>query len=270
MGKSKEYKEKYEIAKKEYLKSCESLTSICKKFKIDRGTFSSNLKSDGIEIVNKQNIAKFNEEIFEVIDTEEKAYWLGFLYADGYVESGNRNAIELSLKSSDIEHLRKFSSFLGFDDNKHIFQDEVRCRFYFRNKKVKNRLISLGCVPQKSLILKFPSEEQVPRELIRHFIRGYVDGDGSLMLGKNHLGEYVKPRFNILGTENFLEGILDVTGWRKLKIQHPSNAYCIEWSGFYVKDYLDFLYKDSTIYLDRKYNKYLKITNIFADYKSRN
>ena len=38
----------------------------------------------------------------------------------------------------------------------------------------------------------------------------------------------------------------------------------------YVKEYLDFLYKDSTIYLDRKYNKYLKIIDIFADYKSRN
>ena len=68
------YKEKYEKAKIEYLKRDRSITSICKEFKMDRGTFSKNLKKDGIEVINKQNICTFNENFFETIDTEEKAY----------------------------------------------------------------------------------------------------------------------------------------------------------------------------------------------------
>lgn len=55
-----------------------------------------------------------------MIDTEEKAYWLGFLYADGAV-SKNTNTIELSLKSSDISHLEKYKSSLSFETNKHIY-----------------------------------------------------------------------------------------------------------------------------------------------------
>ena len=94
------------------------------------------------------------------------------------------------------------------------------------------------------------------------FIRGYVDGDGSVMIGKNHREEYVKPRLSILGTKEFLETLIERTGWRKCKITHPSGAYCIEWNGKYVMDYLDNLYENATIYLDRKYEKYQKLCEL--------
>jgi len=87
---------------------------------LDRGTLSNNFKAEGIEIINKQNITKFNENYFDVIDNPDKAYWLGFLYADGAISSNN-NTVELSLKSSDIKHLEKFRDNLGFSKDKHIF-----------------------------------------------------------------------------------------------------------------------------------------------------
>ena len=65
-------------------------------------------------------------------------------------------------------------------------------------------LNNAGCVPNKSLILKFPSSNIVPTKLLRHFIRGYVDGDGCLCITKPE-----KIELSILGTEEFLQGVLN-------------------------------------------------------------
>lgn len=258
-ARTKEYLSKYNEAKKLVVNQQYSLTKAAKKVGIDRRSLSRCLKEEGYQVINYQNMSKFDEKVFDVIDTEEKAYWLGFLYADGCVES-NRNTIELSLKSSDIRHLEKFRDFLGFDKSKHIFQDDVRCRIMFGNKHTKQSLIALGCTPKKSLTICFPSLQQVPKELRRHFIRGYIDGDGSVMINTKKTA----GRLNILGTKNMLEGIVRYTGWRKTKIsQHgKENVFSVEWCGYYVTDYLDYLYHDASVYLDRKYDKYLQIKNM--------
>ena len=260
MGQSNKYKEKYALAKEMYLQGEKSLTQIGKELGMDRGRLSKNLKAEGIEVINKQNITKFNENFFDKIDSEEKAYWLGFLYADGSVSS-NKNTIELSLQSNDIKHLQKFKQDLNYFDDKHIYLDDVRCRIMITNKHFKESLINLGCIPKKSLVLTFPTPEQVPDEYIHHFVRGYVDGDGSVMIGQDHKGNYNKPRLSILGTETFLKELVNKMGWRQAKIQHSSNVCCVEWSGKYVHDYLDSLYANANVYLDRKYQKYLDLQN---------
>lgn len=108
-----------------------SLTKIAKLFNTSRDTLSSRLKKMGIEVINIQNSTKFNENIFDVIDTEEKAYWLGFLYADGYIETPNDNkksySMELALKLSDVEHLIKFNDFMQHNKN-NVKVDSYRCR----------------------------------------------------------------------------------------------------------------------------------------------
>jgi len=258
-ARTEEYLSKYNEAKKLVLNKKYSLTKASKQVGIDRGSLSRSLKEEGYTVINYQNMTKFNEHVFDKIDTEEKAYWLGFLYADGSVDY-KKNIIELSLKSSDIHHLEKFRDFLGFDKNKHIYQDNIRCRIMFRNKYVKQCLINLGCTPRKSLTICFPSLEQVPKYLHRHFIRGYIDGDGSVMINTQHTA----GRLSILGTQNMLEHIVQATGWRRSKISnhHGENVFSIEWSGYYVSGYLDYLYENASIYLDRKYDKYLQIKKI--------
>ena len=256
MGQYKGYQEKYLLAKEKYLNG-ESLTSISKQLKIDRATLSQNLKKDNVEVINFQNITKFNENFFEIIDTEEKAYWLGFLYADGSI-GDKKNTIEISLQSSDYHHLEKFNESIDGAPDKHIYRDEIRCRICYSNKKTKNDLIKLGCTPKKSLTLTFPSKEQVPDEFLYDFIRGYVDGDGSVMI--NTKG--TNGRLSLLGTKEFIEGLLIRTGWKPMTIQHPSGVYAIEWGGQYNINYLNQLYANANIYLDRKYQKYLEILSI--------
>lgn len=164
----------------------ESLSKLSKEFHTSIPTLSRNLKKLGIEIINHQNETKFNEHVFDEINSEEKAYWLGFIFADGYISS-NSYRFELSLKGSDAEHLYKFNTFMQHNkDNISLGEIQqngktyVRCRWNVSNKHLWNSLNVLGCTPNKSLTLKFPSETALAAELIPNFIRGYFDGDGCL------------------------------------------------------------------------------------------
>lgn len=169
------------------------------KIKGNRNTISKILKENNIEIPNKNNkLYNYNDTIFEIIDTEEKAYWLGFLYADGNVtkrliKKENRKdkfsyQLELSLAEVDKDHLIKFGRFMfqDFNEEKNLKKKIIKLKekeyiaykITINSKKIVEDLIKLGCVPKKSLILTYPTEEQIPFKLQHHFIRGYFDGDG--------------------------------------------------------------------------------------------
>lgn len=198
---------------------------------------------------------KTNQNIFFKIDTEEKAYWLGFLYADGCVRSGEQdNQIELSLQEKDYEHLVKFRKFIG-NENAIAYREKQKAyRYCFRSKQIKNDLIKLGCTPKKSLTLTFPTKEQVPDNLLRHFVRGYTDGDGCLCIYKG------KMSYELLGTEEFLIGLKQRCSLFEKKVYYAKKNTSVKRLCFSskqdVKNICDWLYKDTNIYLDRKYEKY--------------
>lgn len=259
----------------EYIKNINnnpSLTKIGKKWNIGRNALSKRLKELGIVVINHQNKVKFNEHIFDSIDTEEKAYWLGFIFADGYVSSTN-NKVELSLKSGDTLHLEKFNKFMGGASNKVKIGKSTcgnviyeRCRWFISNKHLKETLISYGCTPNKSLVLKFPNESIFKNKLlIRHFIRGYIDGDGCLSYGnKNH----TEPTISILGTRDFLEGIerhIPELKNYSLHLNDKNNDKTFVLSATYRVAFRVTLrlYKNSTIYLERKYEKYLEFCRLY-------
>lgn len=120
-----------------------------------------------------------NSDYFKEINTSDKAYWLGFLYTDGCIlETRNKTAnklktyiLELSLKSTDKSHLIKFLDSVG--SNSPIADKKIKlngntyyaCRVNICNTELCRDLIRHGCTPRKSLILTFPSDEIVPKEL---------------------------------------------------------------------------------------------------------
>lgn len=247
---------KYEEGKILYLTHNLSLTQIAKQLKIHRGRFTEYLKRQNIQIENKQNISRRYSDVFANVDTEEKAYWLGFLYADGYVGT-ETNHIEIALQPKDISHLQKFAHFINFDGN--IQKSRTRARISFRDKEMHNDLITLGCIPQKSLVLSFPTEEQVPKYLIKHFVRGYVDGDGYV-----GINSYGRGRLGITcGSEQFLTDLANAMNWEKHKIvkDKRNNTKNLEYGGWYVYEMLSVLYKNSSVYLDRKFEKFIEIEN---------
>ena len=88
-----------------------NLQQISAKYNVDHHIVSKEIKKKGYDILDFCHFKKFNEHIFDIIDTEEKAYWLGFIYADGCI-SLKTNAFEISLKYDDINHLNKFNTFM--------------------------------------------------------------------------------------------------------------------------------------------------------------
>ena len=242
-----------------------SLTKLGEREGIDRRTISKHFKKLGIEVINKQNRPKFNINVFDTIDTEEKAYWLGFIFADGYIGSTpireDKKSVynfELSLALKDIEHLEKFRKFIGFE--KEITKDSYRCRIMVANKHFWTTLNNYGCTPNKSLTLKFPN--CIPNNLIRHFIRGYFDGDGCIT--RHVYVNTVSPAINVLGTSDFLNNIInysDTTPNIRHDKRHSEETLILEWHKDDGVKFINYLYNNSSIYLDRKF----KLYNFFKD-----
>lgn len=217
------------------------------------------------KISNQPNRKHVDENIFKKIDTEEKAYWLGFLYADGCVNRTS-NRIELSLKEEDYEHIVKFKNFLKSEHKigkkSKTIKDKtyINYRLGITNKNLKNDLIKHGCVPNKTKILQFP---KLNKKLVKHFIRGYLDGDGCITHQTTS-----KMSLEILGTEDFLRAILDYYKFPSEKYIYTfkhSDIKRLMLSGKNAFKVIDDLYKDSNIYLDRKFNLYNKFAPLFRD-----
>lgn len=205
---------------------------------------------------------KINHNYFKVIDDEHKAYWLGFLYADGY-NNEKFYQVEITLKDEDkyiLEELKKDCEsiydikYKEVNLNGKIFPCN---RLTLYSKEISQDLKKLGCMQKKSLIIKFPTEEQVPNNLIHHFMRGYFDGNGCIsgnnfMLNstKDFLDEYIKRLRN--NTDISKAGYFSVDG-QGHRWSHASKRD--------LNKIFDYLYKDATIYLHRKHNKFVKNNN---------
>lgn len=257
-----------EQAANEYLVTPEnerSLTKLGTKYKIDRRTISKYLKDNGYEVINAQNRCRIDETVFDTIDTEEKAYWLGFLYADGNLNS-KEYKLEINLCANDWQHLKKFQDFLKYTEDKvrispnygYKGSDDI-CRFSVRNKHIWEALNSKGCTPRKSLTLTFPDKAIFSdKKLIFDFIRGYCDGDGTLGIypvagSINHLRE----NLGFVGTESFLQSIVEFLGeYTKVCPKKDNKAFKISYSDLKARKVARMLYENATIYLDRKYQIY--------------
>lgn len=151
-----------------------------------------------------------NENIFETIDTKEKAYWLGFIYADGNIsKKGNR--VGFCLASKDSEILYKFSKFIQ-DENPQIksYKNPKVVYYYLYSKKLKYDLMICNIFPDKTHRIEFPIINQ--HELFLAFLLGFYDGDG----GKNSLS---------CNNLDFLKHICDRMNIEESKIRFEYNMY---------------------------------------------
>lgn len=196
-----------------------------------------------------------NESFFKKIDNENKAYFLGLLFADGYhEEKGNR--IKLSLTEKDIDILNKLKTTIKSThklNHEKPKNGKPKYSFTFRNKQISNDLIKLGLRQKKSFTCRIP---KLNRKMHSHFIRGYFDGDGTI--GINKKGKW---GFGIYGNQGFLKDLLLILP-KELRIQmynHHSIYRLQTGKKSTILDFYEYLYKDATIWLDRKYDMWDKI-----------
>ena len=210
-----------------------------------------------------------NENYFEIIDSEEKAYWLGFIMADGCVTQTDKkyppNRFHLCLKEDDKSHIEKFKEAIQSNneiaikavENKKRNFESITCELRINSKIFVSFLMNNGIVQQKTGKELIPNT--VPQYLIRHFIRGYFDGDGSITVSKAF--RICSASLKIL--EDIVEHFkneLDIMYSIYQDKKYTKPFYTIDSRNYFNnKIVLDYLYKDATVFLDRKHERYLSI-----------
>lgn len=271
--------EKNKIVEYYYNNKNVSMDNISKEINISRRAVSRVLREKGIN-TRLKNRYLLNDNYFNEIDTEAKAYILGFIYADGFVGDEKYNNIVISINDYDIlQWMAKEIEFTGTIRNtkKGGFENSKSgYSLNFSSKIMANRLREIGLYPNKSLtISELP---KISNELMRHFVRGYFDGDGSILLSHNSsyyrngniVKKYIYPTYNfsILGTENFLKSIAKEANFNYVKIKDTKTKEIKSLNICAKKEFdniFNYLYLNSTIKLERKYNKWKEIKSAFTE-----
>jgi hypothetical protein len=198
-----------------------------------------------------------NFSYFNNINTSNKAYWLGYLFADGCVIIRKRHqfvhSYVLKLKIKDVEMLELFNKCLlsnypiKHERGTNCYSISIYSKFLVKN------LIGLGCIPNKSLTLNFPT--CLSSKLYSHFIRGYFDGDGSISFTPSNYSKM----FNIVGTYNVILKIKEILGKLKIpglaivKYKNKNTIYYLQCQNFKgILSIKKYLYKNALIFLLRK------------------
>lgn len=212
-----------------------------------------------------------NKNYFQEINSPEKAYWLGFIFADGFVHRTG-NSFVLTLQEKDRNHLIKFKKAIEFTGNikesgKGGFEGSTkRCTLSFSDKTFSENLRSRGIYPGRSE--KSTSLPLVPKQFFSDVFRGYFDGNGSVYTQRNtswHKGklyEYFPIVISIIGREELLLSMIEETGFekRRLKASKNNNLKYLELYGKKeMPEIYKFLYEDASVYLDRKFNKFTSL-----------
>ena len=250
----------------------ELIASIADKYNVSYQSIWKLLKRNGVAIRPRSEMGtKYycDHGFFDAIDTEEKAYWLGFLAADGYVSDGD--SISLRLQPMDAEHLYRFKYALKSThpvteySSQSTYHDRLvtSSDFTMGSARLVRGLSRNGVTPRKTFTLKWP--EQLGAELLRHFLRGMVDGDGSL-------GSYVRKgrdtgkfithyAFSLISSQEFVEGcqnyLVEVCGLGRTRLDPKKGSpgiATVRYGGRrQVERIFHLLYDDANVFLLRKY-----------------
>lgn len=257
-----------------------SSSDLCEQYNVPRGMITK-LWYDNNLSGKRRWTYPFNENYFENIDSEDKAYWLGFLMADGNVckpKDTRQGFIRITLQYNDIEHLEKFKRALN--SNKPLYNytrssDGAKyASIQLSSQKMFDDLCKLGCVPRKSYKNTWINLNN--DELQRAFIRGYFDGDGTISK-RFEINTLYRVNIGIVGFssnlkkfKNYLDEseifgsiIIDNTReynngepFGELKFTNKKTAY----------NFLNFIYPENcSVYLERKFllaKKYKSLYNL--------
>jgi intein/homing endonuclease len=208
----------------------------------------------------KKNV---DSNYFEIIDTEHKAYWLGFLTADGYLS--NRGTLELTLAEKDAEHVALFKKCLQsehtlIERDSHINGNVFKqYRIAFTDQKIASDLRKYGVNNNKTFNSYIPFEH-IPKHLIRHYIRGLFDGDGSVFSnGKDRINAMVVCTASITMGNDLISCLFenDISSTYSIDRRGNTEVYSIYVNKTReIQRLYKWMYNNATIYLERKHNRF--------------
>jgi transcriptional regulator len=253
--------------KQEVLKMCEMyksgklLQEVANEFNTTSATVSRLIKKNGVEIDRFKY--HFNEHYFDKIDSQDKAYILGLLWADGH-NRVDRGGVILELQEDDKELLEQINNItenerplrkVALNDKKSSWKNQYN--LLWQSKYLSSVLNKYGMCQRKSLVLEFP--KWLDKDLYSHFIRGYMDGDGCVC----YMQHKHKLQVSMVGTRVFLEVIQKICENIGVKSyitndKRANKAICqfAIVSNIGSTTFLDWIYKNANLKMERKYNKY--------------
>lgn len=233
---------------------------IAKLFHTRTTNISSILKKFGIlPIKNRGKIFRNTiEDYFENIDNEYKAYFLGFITADGSItkrkDREDSYTLRIEIKESDYYLLDIFRKEIGYEGKiSKINRDSVCYKISINSQKMTHDLMNYGVVPNKTYLMNRIYKNFSNSELFRHYLRGIFDGDGCITKLKNknyymaNITEYSEDLIY-----DYSSTINNFLGLKNNKIIYTGSAFRYSWNGEKAILLHDFLYKNSNIYLERK------------------
>lgn len=241
-----------EQAAKIYL-SGKSVPVIEKEYGVNRDKLYKFLKNNKMTRSHREKSLKYycNENFFDDINNEIKAYWLGYICADGYIYK-TKYGHAISISSKDVDHLKLFTKDIESNyevkeyDAKTTYGQTHYGKITITSTKLFNSLNRKGCVERKTKVLLPP---KIDKNLERHWIRGYYDGDGSIRISKNSKSGF---GLSVLGTQFVIEWIKDRVGG---SLWHDSIKDIWYLDTTITLEVLDFLYDNSNRYLQRKFDR---------------
>lgn len=211
-----------------------------------------------IQRVSRNNYT-VNDKFFDEW-TSESAYVFGWLCSDGNV-SKDKTYFQIHLNKKDIKILESINKLM--ESNSLITEYKNSIRLIVYNKKLTQRLIELGCLPKKSLSLKFPA---IPDQYLSHFMRGYFDGDGSIFFNKPNT-----IKIKLIGTRSFLTSAQNLLFLKFNLKKHPiidfHSVAFFEYYGDDARKFCSLIYQDSKgMFLERKYKRYINHMKLRLSY----
>lgn len=231
-----------------------STTIIANEYNVDRHTICNILEKHKIERNNIYHNKGLDENYWEIIDSYDKAYFLGFFITDGNVYG---NDVRLQLKNESqyiLETLKNKTK----SENK-VRQDKRGfSTFSVKRKKWVDDLAKYGVIPQKTSTVYFP--DSLPTDLLSHFVRGLIDGDGWISFKGKQIG-FCGNETLVTQLRDFIVQTLDVYNCKVLKT--GENLYQVCWcSKKDIKKIGEYIYKDkSDCFLKIKFDNYNELVN---------
>lgn len=189
-----------------YLSYPMTLSQVEKHFNLSHPTISKILKDIPKYPKAKINNPELKERFFEIIDSEEKAYFLGLLIADGNVfkdSTGRQASISITLDLEDEYMLLKFKEVLNA--NTSIGHDGRGCgQIAVRSNLMAADLEQYGVVPRKSLFTYLP---KINDKYMNHLIRGILDGDGCIRAEQTQVNNRFAHFISFCGNEQLMRDI---------------------------------------------------------------
>lgn len=218
---------------------------------IGNGVFWDNLPTN----YKLKNGYQINRNCFKDFTTEQEMYFFGLLLADGCIVS-NSNSIQICLQTKDLNILEKFKNFLGSDLTIAKKSNQEAFILHFSDKVIADKLREVGLESAKSLREKLPTFYDANSLELRHFWRGFVDGDGSV----RSLASYRSRGVCLIGTlelvsafEEFCRKFANTPEKEFLQNKAVNkNCYEIRYTGIDASAIAKLLYSDCSVSLDRK------------------